>query len=205
MRLRFELREWARVVVRRYNVAMRDVTEILNSVNDGDSSAREELFDRVYDDLRRIARNKLRSERNDHTLQATDLVNQCYLRLVPASEGSPSWASSRYFFAAAAHAMRRILIDYARARVAQMRGGGQKPLPLQEDEALAREYEQQIDLDEALSELARIDARKSQVVELHHFCGFSLAETAERLGLSSRTVVDDWDKARRVLKRLLSR
>ncbi len=143
---------------------------------------------RVYDELRRVAGRYLRHERPDHTLQPTALVHEAYLRLIGAER--PQWRDRIHFYAVAAQVMRRILVDHARAHQADKRGGGARRVPL--DEGIDAGVERAADLvalDDALAALAAIDARKARIVELHHFAGLTVAETAEVLDLSVSTIV----------------
>jgi RNA polymerase sigma factor (TIGR02999 family) len=156
----------------------------------------------VYDELRHVAAGYLRRERDGHTLQATALVNEAYLRLIEVRH--VQWQNRAHFFAMAARLMRRILVDAARARGYQKRGGGTPPLSL--DEALIVPVEPGADLvalDDALSALAAIDERKSQVVEMRFFGGLSIDETAEALHVSRDTVKRDWKMAKLWLLREL--
>lgn len=167
--------------------ATRAVTELLGVWRSGDERALEELTPLVYDELRRLARRYMLAERTDHTLQATGLVNEAFVRLV---DMDVPWQDRAHFYAVAARLMRRILIDYAKAHRSGKRGGGAKPLTLDEggvsDEDLSRS--DILVVDEALSRLAKIDPRKSDIVVLHFFGGLTYDETAEALGISPATV-----------------
>lgn len=173
-----------------------NVTELLQRATQGDSHARGQLIQATYDQLRAMAAARMRDERPDHTLTATALVHEVSLELL--GRGPLLHAQSRgQFLALAAKAMRNLLVDHARARGRQKRGGNQHKLSL--DEALIAGDEQSqelVDLDEALQRFAQIDKRKSQVVELRYFGGLSIEETAEVLGTSPATVKRDWDVAR---------
>lgn len=165
-----------------------EVTGLLRAWRDGDRGALDRLMPRVYDELRRVAGRYLRHERPDHTLQPTALVHEAYLRLIGAER--PQWRDRLHFYAVAAQVMRRVLVDHARAHRADKRGGGARPVPL--DEGIDAGVERTADLvalDEALAALAAIDARKARIVELHHFAGLTVAETAEVLDLSVSTIV----------------
>jgi RNA polymerase sigma-70 factor, ECF subfamily len=165
-----------------------EVTQLLRAWGDGDHGALDRLMPRVYDELRRVASRYLRHERPDHTLQPTALVHEAYLRLIGAER--PQWRDRIHFYAVAAQVMRRILVDHARAHQADKRGGGARRVPL--DEGIDAGVERATDLvalDEALAALAALDARKARIVELHHFAGLTVAETAEVLGLSVSTIV----------------
>lgn len=170
--------------------------------NRGEPQALEALLPLVYDELRRLAARYLRRERDGHTLQATALVNEAYLRLIEVQK--VQWQNRAHFFAMSARLMRRILVDAARSRGYQKRGGG-APL-LSFDEALIVPTEREDDLvalDDALGALAAIDPRKCQVVELRFFAGLSLDETAEALHVSRDTVKRDWKMAKLWLLREL--
>lgn len=164
------------------------VTTLLREWRSGDSRALDVLAPIVYDDLRRIAQHHLRSERSGHTLQATALVNEAFLRLSDADLG---FADRAHFFAIAARTMRRILTDYGRARASQKRGGGVSPLTLDEARTPDNRPLDIVDLDDALDKLGAIDERKSDMLVLHYFGGLTYEETAEALGLSSATVDRD--------------
>ncbi len=180
-----------------------DVTELLVRFRDGDRAAGERLLPLVYSELRRIAAHHLRRERLDHTLQATALVHEAYLRLIEQREGD--WKSRSHFFGLAAHLMRLILIDHARKRRAGKRGGRQQKVEL--DDALVADGQspdQLLIIDQALKELALFDARAAQVVEMRFFGGLSVDETAEALEVSPTSVQRDWRTARLWLRRWLS-
>jgi len=173
----------------------QEVTILLRAWGGGDRQALDRLTPLVYRELRQIAGRLMAGQRPNHTLQATALVNEAYVRLVDAHEAS--WQDRAHFFALCARAMRQILIDHARARASEKRGGGQVSIEL--DEALAAAPASEInllELDDALKRLAALDARKSQVVELRFFGGLNLEETAEALKVSTKTVQRDWDLAR---------
>ena len=175
--------------------ARHDVTDLLVAWRDGDEDALAQLIPLVHDELRRIAHAYLASERTDHTLRTTALVNEAYLRLVNTSR--VQWQHRAQFFAAAARSMRRILVDYARRYRAGKRGGGLGVLPLDEAALVVEERaDMLIALDEALERLAAMDSRLCRVVECRYFVGLSDDETAEALGVTSRTVRRDWIKAR---------
>jgi RNA polymerase sigma factor (TIGR02999 family) len=179
------------------------VTQLLQAWNEGEQSALEKLMPLVYDELHRMAQRYMAQERPGHTLQTTALVNEAYLRLVDSAY--KSWQSRSQFFAVCAQAMRRILVDWARTRQATKRGGEIRPLEL--DEALAvadKPGKDLVALDEALTALAGMDPRKSQVVELRYFGGLSVEETAEVLKVSTVTVLRDWKLAKSWLRRELS-
>jgi|SRR5208283_1060815 len=175
--------------------APEDVTILLAELTKGNKQAASQLIPLVYDELRRLAGRYMRRERCDHTLQATALVHEAYLKLV--EQRSVDWQGRAHFFGIAAQIMRRILIDHARGHLRDKRGGGQEAVPL--DEALVFSPEQShelLKLDESLDRLAAIDARQSKIVELRFFGGLTVEETAEVLGISPKTVKRDWSVAK---------
>jgi RNA polymerase sigma-70 factor (ECF subfamily) len=177
------------------------LSETLREVARGDPNALERLLPVVYQELRRLAANYLRGERTGHTLQPTALAHEAYLRLA----GQKHYESRTHFMGVAARAMRGILVDHARRRKAQKRGGGQTPLPL--DATMIVEGGVPVafdDLDRALVDLARLSARQARVVELRYFGGLTIEETAEVLGVSAITVKRDWATARAWLFRELT-
>jgi len=159
----------------------------------------EELFALVYNELRQVAHAYMRRERPDHTLQATALVNEAYLRLF---EGVTfSWENRKHLFCTVARSMRRVLVDHARRHRAEKHGGAQRKAVLDEQgPAIVHDLPQLLALDEALERLARLNARKAQVVELHFFAGLTEAEAAEVLEVSLKTVKNDWRFAKAWLK-----
>ena len=176
------------------------VTALLLKWQGGDEAALERLVPLVYQELHRIARGCMAGERVGHSLQATALVNEAYLRLIDAKD--VAWQDRAHFLAVAARAMRRILVDHARARQAGKRGGHEARVTF--DEALAVTNEVSRDfgtLDDALRALAAFDERKSRVVELRFFGGLSVKETAAVLGVSAATVMGDWKLAKAWLQR----
>jgi RNA polymerase sigma factor (TIGR02999 family) len=178
-----------------------EVTALLQAWGGGDREAGDRLLPLVYRELRRQAARYLRRERRDHTLPATALVHEAYLRLV--GEQAP-WANRSHFFGVAARVMRQVLVDHARRHGAVKRGGGWTRVTLEGPEAAAAGKEKAIDvvlLDQALDELAVLDAGKARVVELRYFGGLSLEETAAALGVSASTVTRDWRMARAWLRR----
>jgi RNA polymerase sigma-70 factor, ECF subfamily len=179
-----------------------NVTQLLERATQGDSDARGELIRATYDQLKVLAAARMRDERPDHTLTATALVHEVSLELLAQSNLSAK--NQGQFLALAAKAMRNLLVDYARARGRQKRGGGRHKLTLEEDLVACEERDQDVlDLDEALERFAQLDARKSQVVELRYFGGLSIDQTAEVLGTSPATVKRDWEVARAWLLREL--
>ena len=182
----------------------RDVTQLLLDWREGDSQALAELMSSVHDDLRRLAQSRFSGERGDHTLQATALVNEVYLRLV--DQKRVRWESRAHFFAIAATLMRRILVSHARKKRASKRGGAELTLSL--DEALGIPADQDLDLvalDDALERLAKLSARQAKVVELRFFGGLSVEETAHVLDVSPATVKLDWSMAKAWLFKKLSK
>ena len=179
------------------------VTRWLQQWNEGDEQALGEVMRRTYDELRRLARKYLRSERPDHTLQATALVGEAYIRLADQKHGQ--WKNRAQFFSIAAQFMRRILIDHARSHFRAKRGGGAHKVALDEVAVLSPERGADLmALDAALERLASIDPRKSAIVELRYFGGLSVEEAAEALGVSSITVKRDWLVAKAWLRREIS-
>jgi RNA polymerase sigma factor (TIGR02999 family) len=176
----------------------REVTRLLQNLNEGKGEAVDELIPLVYAELRRLASHYLKSEREGHTLQPTALVHEAFLKLV---EQDTRWQNRGHFFAMAANQMRRILVDYARSYKAEKRGGAAEKVSLDDAFVFVKEKPaEMIALDEALQELAKIDQRRSQVVELRFFGGLSNEEIAEVLGVHVNTVVRDWSLARAWLK-----
>jgi RNA polymerase sigma factor (TIGR02999 family) len=176
-----------------------DVSTLLRAWSGGDQAALDQLTPIVYEELRRLAAYYMRQERPDHSLQATALVNEAYLRLVDYK--SMHWENRAHFFAVSAQLMRRILVDHARRRNLK-RGGAVQHLCLDETAVLVRDpTESLVELDDALAGLARMDPRKAQVVELRFFGGLSVEETAEVLKVSGITVMRDWNSARAWLYR----
>lgn len=185
-------------------MASSEVTQLLKEGSSGDQAALDRLFLLVYDELRHLASGYMRRERPSHTLQTTALVHEAYLRLVGQHE--ISWNSRVHFFAVAARVMRRILIDHARTRHYAKRGGNTIKLSLDEAAILSDERaDELVALDEALSELAKLDSRQSRIVELRFFGGLTLAETAQVLKISSDTVTRDWNLAKAWLYRQVNR
>ena len=181
-----------------------EVTRLLGEYRRGDRAALDRIVPLVYGELRRIAARALRREREGHTLQPTALVHEAYMRMV--EQEGVEWQNRAHFLACAANAMRRILVDSARARRAGKRGGGANRETLSEAlEVAAAQPVDLVALDDALSALAALHARQAQVVELRYFGGLSIEETAEVLGVSPATVSNDWALARGFLRRELSR
>lgn len=182
---------------------VKEVSGLLQAWSAGDQTALDQLTPIVYDELRRLARHYLRQERADHSLQATALVNEAYLRLVDYKR--MRWENRAHFFAVSAQLMRRILVDHARRRNLK-RGAGVEHVAL-EDTAIVGggRADNLVALDDALHTLARLDPRKARVVELRFFGGLSVEETAEVVQVSSVTVMRDWSTARAWLHREMSR
>ena len=171
------------------------ITELLQELRAGKDVASSRLIDAVYPELRRIAARCLRAERSDHTLQPTALVNEAYLQLV--GQIDKDWQNRAHFFAVAAQVMRRILVDYARKRKANKRGGGQEKVEFVESLVIVKErLDVVLAIDAALTRLSLLDARQSKVVELRFFGGLTEHEVAEVLGIAIRTVRRDWNVAR---------
>ena len=172
-----------------------DISELLVAWGGGDEAALERLMPLVYDELKRLAHRYMRGERVGHTLQTTALVNEAYLRL--AKWKDVHWQNRAQFFAVSAQMMRRILVDFARERQYQKRGGGALQVSLSEAAAFAGGPETDlVALDEALTALAKVDLRKAQMVEMRFFGGLSIAEVAEVLKVSEETVNRDWRLAK---------
>jgi len=173
----------------------QDVTVLLTQLTQGQEDAAQKLIPVVYDELRRLARGYMARERTDHTLQATALVHEAYLKLV--EQRSVNWQGRAHFFGVAAQLMRRILIDHARGHLGEKRGAGQRTISM--DEALAFALEQYVELlrlDESLQRLAKLDPRQAKIVELRFFGGLTVEQTAELLSISEKTVKRDWSVAK---------
>jgi RNA polymerase sigma factor (TIGR02999 family) len=180
------------------------VSGLLRAWSQGNSHALDELIPVVYHELHRLARNYMNRERAGHSLQATALVHEAYIRLVDYKR--MQWQDRAHFFAVSAQMMRRILVDAARARATGKRGGGAVHLDLNESiDAIPDRGRQLVALDEALDSLAQLDPRKARVVEMRFFGGLTAEETAEVLKISAPTVLRDWKLARAWLMRELSR
>ncbi|MFY9558772.1 MAG: sigma-70 family RNA polymerase sigma factor [Terriglobales bacterium] len=176
------------------------VTELLMNWSKGDLEAREALMPLVYDELRRLAASCLRRERPDHTLQPTALVNEAYLRLV--EEKNVNWQSRSHFFGVSAKLMRRILVDHARAHLAEKRGSGIPKVGLTEAIAMSKERPAELlALDESLTRLAELDPQQALIVELRIFAGLTVEEAARLLNISPATVKRDWSVAKAWLLR----
>jgi len=179
-----------------------DVTRLLARWKDGDEAALQQLVPIVHEELRRLARRQMAAERPDHTLQPTALVNEAYLRLVNLKQ--MQWQDRAHFFAMAARLMRRILVDVARSRGYQKRGGGAQQVTFTQALEIAEDQPADVvALDDALEALAHVDERKSRVVELRFFAGLGIEETAEVLSVSRETAKRDWKFAKMWLLRHL--
>lgn len=179
-----------------------DITSQLLAWRAGDAASMERLFPLVYDELRRIAHRQMGRERSGHTLDTTGLVHEAYLKLVDQTR--VQWVDRSHFFAVASNAMRRILVDYARGYRTDKRGVAPRRVSLTDDMLVAEERaDTLLAVDEALADLARIDERLSRVIECRFFAGLTEEETAEVLGVTSRTVRRDWTKAKGWLHRRL--
>jgi RNA polymerase sigma factor (TIGR02999 family) len=184
---------------------MSDVTQILNAIEAGDARAAEELLPVVYEELRKLAAQKLSQEKPGQTLQATALVHEVYLRLIGGTD-ELTWNSRGHFFAAAAEAMRRILIDHARHKKSAKAGGAWQRHDLIDAElAVDTSSDELFAVDEALTRFAEEHSRAAQLVHLRFFLGLTLEEAAAHLGLQTRTAYRDWAYARAWLRRELDR
>lgn len=184
--------------------AQEEVTQLLMDWGNGDQAALEKLMPLVYEELHRMAKRHLGRERLNHTLQTTALVNEAYLRLI--DQRNVRWQNRAHFFSIAARLMRRILIDHARAHHYAKRGGDVIKVSLGKAIDVSKERAAElVSLDDALTALAEIDPRKSQVVELRFFGGMSVEETAEVLNVSPVTVMRDWSTARAWLHRTMTK
>ncbi len=180
-----------------------DVTQILSDMHGGDRESLEKLLPMIYDELHALAQAQLRQERPGHTLQATALVNEAYLKLIELKH--IKWEGRAHFFGAAARIIRRILVDHARGRDRLKRGGDRKRIPL--DSSAIQDDGKSVDLialHEALEKLEALDSRQSKIVELRFFGGLSMKEVADVLGVSLRTVEGDWTMARAWLMKQLA-
>jgi RNA polymerase sigma-70 factor, ECF subfamily len=170
------------------------ITLLLRAMRSGDKSASEKLLPLVYNELHRLAESYMRRERPDHTLQPTALINEAYLRL---AHDPVDWQSHEHFIGVAANVMRRVLVDHARARNAQMRGGDLQRVELEEGIAISQERSEEVlALDEALNHLEEVNPRQAKVVELRYFAGLSVEEIGAILNMSPRSVKRDWALAR---------
>lgn len=183
--------------------ASHSVTQLLERWNSGDREALDKLMPLIYEELRRMAQRYMRQQNPDHTLQTTALIHEAYLRMVKQKE--KHFENRAHFFGVAAQAMRHILVDYARARGTSKRGGGTRPISLEEAALVTQERAAElVAFDDALKELERLSHRQSRVVELRYFGGLSVEETASVLEVSPETVMRDWSMAKTWLHRALS-
>jgi RNA polymerase sigma factor (TIGR02999 family) len=184
---------------------MNDVTRVLQQIEQGDPLADRSLLPLVYQELRRLAAQKLSREPPGHTLQPTALVHEAYLRLIGPDE-KPQWKSRAHFFAAAAETMRRVLVDQARQKKSLKRGGGRERVELEDFPApLAQPQEDLLALDEALEQLAREAPQKAELVKLRCFAGLTLEQAADLLGIARSTASGQWAFARAWLYRAINR
>jgi RNA polymerase sigma factor (TIGR02999 family) len=189
--------------MRKMSLPQHSITRLLLAWRDGDRAALDKLIPVVEKELRRLARHYMRRQRPGHTLQTSALVNEAYLRLIDYK--NMNWQNRAHFFAMAAQAMRRVLVDHARSKNYAKRGGGAQRVHLDEAELTVEGKAKDIvELDDALMAFEKIDKRKSQIVEMRYFAGMSLEETAEALGVSPITVIREWNAAKRWLLRELS-
>jgi RNA polymerase sigma factor (TIGR02999 family) len=185
---------------------MLDVTQILSRIESGDPSAAEQLLPLVYEELRKLAAAKLAHEKPGQTLQATGLVHEAYLRLVGDSGHGKSWDNRGHFFAAAAEAMRRILVDNARRKTRIRHGGEMNRVEMDEFSLVVQAPDEDVlAVNEALDGLAHTDVDAAELVKLHYFLGLSMDEAAQLLGISSRTAYRTWSFARAWLYQHLAR
>lgn len=185
--------------------ADENLTIWLGRMSEGDDDALDHVMRLLYDEIRLLARQRLRDERSDHTLAATALVNEVYLKL--AAQRRINAADRMQFMGVAAVTMRRVLVDYARTRTRAKRGGGQRPVPLEEVEPFlsVEESDEILALDAAIERLAALDARAARVVEQRFYAGLSVEETAQLLGVSTKTVQREWVAARAWLRKEVAR
>ncbi len=185
----------------------RDLSEqtihLINAASGGDRQAADDLMSLLYGEFRRLAADYLKRERPEHSLQPTALVHEAFLRLV--NQRNVQWQGRSHFFAVGAQAMRRILVDHARRKNRDKHGGGRHRIALDEQMTISKRHDEDlIAIDDALEELAKIDPRQAKIVELRFFGGLTVAEVAEVLGVSKRTVENDWTIVRAWLRRQLS-
>ena len=179
------------------------ITQLLVDWGNGDEVALEQLMPLVYDELRRMARNYMRRQPSGHTFQTTELIHEAYLKL--AKQNEPNWQNRAHFYGVAAKAMRHILVDYARSKMSEKRGGPGAKVTLEDNMiASVQRTEEIVALDDALHRLAALDERKSRVVEMKFFAGLNIDEIAEVLKISPETVKRDWQFSRTWLLRELS-
>ncbi|KAA5541455.1 RNA polymerase subunit sigma [Roseiconus nitratireducens] len=183
---------------------MLRITQILERIESGDDQAAEQLLPIVYDELRRLARAKMSLERPDHTLQTTALVHEAYVRLVDQNQVQ-RWENAGHFYAAAAEAMRRILVEHARRKLGKQRGGDRAKVDLKDDfGGKMTNPELVMDVHESLEKLAAHDPQISQLVKLHCFAGFSVPEAAKLLGIPTSSAYHHWNYAKALMARMLA-
>ncbi len=183
--------------------ASHQITQLLSAWHDGDEFALERMMPLVYDELRVMAKRYMSSQPSGHTLQTTALIHEAYLKL--AQDKEKRWENRRHFFGVAAQAMRHILVDHARSKHSEKRGGREMLVSLEDAPVVSTERASEIiELDEALKQLEKLDPRKGRVVELRYFGGFSLEETADVLDVSVQTIARDWRFAKMWLLRELA-
>jgi RNA polymerase sigma factor (TIGR02999 family) len=181
----------------------QQITQLLVDWSEGKEFAKEQLFPLVYEELRQMARRHMRRQPSGHTFQTTELIHEAYLKL--ANKNEMNWQNRAHFFGVAAQAMRHILVDYARSKHSQKRGGWQERVTLNENVDISTKHSDElIALDDVLKRLAELDERKSRVVELKFFGGLNIEEMAEVLKISPETVKRDWRFARTWLLRELA-
>lgn len=181
--------------------ARTDITRILKRASEGDENAVNALLPHIYDELRALAAAQLRQERREHTLQPTALVHEAYLRLIKQED--VVWKNRTHFFAVATQAIRRILVDHARERKREKRGGGRQRVEMREDLVSQTAGVDLLALDDALNALASLNQRQTRIVEMRFFGGMQFKEIAAFLGVSTRTIEGDWQMARAWLRRRL--
>jgi len=181
----------------------KEVTQLLVEWGHGDKAALDQLIPLVYDELRRMARGYMRREKQGHMLQTSALIHEAYLRLV--DQKNVEWHNRAHFFGVAAQLMRRILVDHARSRLRAKRGGNAQMVSLAEPSAVCVELAEVIALDDALKNLAEMDPRKAQIVEMKFFGGLTNEEVAEALKVTTRTVEREWRKGKAWLQRAISK
>ena len=187
------------------NAVKTNITELLRQWSSGKKEVAEDLLPLIYDELHRRATNFMRRERHNHTLQPTALVHEAYLKLI--DQRNDDWNDREHFFAIASQVMRRILVDHARSRQRQKRGGSKENLQL-EEALLTGAEEANVDLialDEAMAKLAKLDPQQERLVELRYFGGLSVEEAAKALGISRATAARDWQVAKAWLHREMTR
>ena len=187
----------------RATMTSADLTLLLEAAGAGDANARDELAREVYEELRRIARSHVSREHGNHSVQATQLVNDAFVRLVERSE--VSWENRRHFYGFASRVMRQLLVDRARARKARKRGGDASPVPFDEARTISLDRDEDVlRVDEALRQLATVDARQAEIVTMRFYGGLGMQEIAEALGISKRAAEREWTLIKAWLRRELA-